>query len=441
MRKEGSDRPGILESTDAALPGRPVMKLLYRFFLFLYYFAIRAYSLFNSKAGKWVNGRKEWEQFYLSSLHAGEQRIWVHCSSVGEFEQAKPLIEALKETYPVYKIVLTFFSPSGYDAYKSNSSVDYVYYLPPDSKRNAEKFISLIAPSLAIFVKYEFWYFYLSGLKTQHIPVVLVSGTFRPEQPFFKWYGGLFRDMLRCFSFFFLQDEESKELLVQTGFAKNAVISGDTRYDRVAMIAKNANPVSAIEQFKGDHKILIAGSTWPGDEDVLKNCMATLPANWKIIIAPHEIDEGHIRKIQQQFGKETILYSELDAENTGHDKRILIINNIGMLSRLFAYGDIAFIGGGFFKGGIHNILEPAVFGLPVIFGPVYDKYVEAKQLVALQVVFPVNNTEECNLVLKKLIFNEGYRDSISSSLKNFMQRHTGATAAIMNRIWLEQWLH
>lgn len=416
------------------------MLFIYRFFLSLYIVAIRLYALFNGKAKKWIEGRKNWKQHLSDTLQAGEKRIWIHCSSAGEFEQARPLIEALKEQYPAYKIVVTFFSPSGFEAVKKNNFIDYVFYLPPDSPGNAERFVAAIDPSLAMFVKYEFWYYYLQQLKKRSAPTLLISGAFRQEQVFFKGYGGIFRDMLRSFTFFFLQDVQSKQLLNTIGFDKNIIVSGDTRYDRVAVIEGNISPIPVVEQFIASSKILIAGSTWPGDEAVLKECFATLPSGWKLVIAPHEVDLEHIRKVQQLFGDETVLYSDLDAENTGYNKRVLVINNIGMLSRLFAYGDIAFIGGGFQKGGIHNILEPAVFGLPVIFGPVYEKFVEAKELASLQYVFPINNAVDGKAILEKLIGDVPYRNSISDSLKKFMKDHTGATTTIMDSIKANKWL-
>lgn len=416
------------------------MLFIYRLSLLLYVFAIRLYALFNGKAKKWINGRKNWEQHLNTTLQAGEKRIWIHCSSVGEFEQALPLIAALKEQYPGHKLVVTFFSPSGYEACRVNKFIDYAFYLPHDSRKNAERFVSAINPSLAMFVKYEFWYNYLHELKERSIPALLISGAFRKDQVFFRGYGGLFREMLKCFTFFFLQDERSKQLLGTIGFDKNVLVSGDTRYDRVSVIAENISAIPVVEKFIAGNEILIAGSTWPGDEAVLKECIAVLPARWKLIIAPHEVDAAHIRKVQQLFGDEAVLYSVLNADNAGESKKVLIIDNIGMLSRLFAYGDVAFIGGGFQKGGIHNVLEPAVFGLPVIIGPVYEKFVEAKELVSLHYVFSINNTAECNAVLKKLLEDEQYRKSISDALKKFMRDHTGATKTIMNSIDVNKWL-
>ncbi len=440
MRKDGSDTTANISHRIPTLPFRPVMLAVYRLMLFLYRLTVMIAAPFNDKAKKWVSGRKLQEEDIAALAGIEEKRIWVHCSSMGEFEQAKPLIELMRAEFSRYKIVVTFFSPSGYDACKNSPLADHVFYLPHDSKRNAGKFISAVNPALALFVKYEFWYHYLVALKRQNIHVLLVSGAFRKEQVFFKWYGGLFRDMLRCFDFFFLQDRLSVSMINNIGIHDNVLISGDTRYDRVSAIASRIKPITAVELFKGTHKILIAGSTWPGDESVLRDCLDILPDDWKLILVPHEIGDAHIRKIQELFNNEPVLYTELDAEHTGHDKRILVVNNMGMLSRIFAYGDVAFIGGGFQKGGIHNILEPAVFGLPVVFGPVYQKFVEARELAGLHYVFPVSNSKECREILTKLFASATYRQNIGDSLKKFMQEHTGAARAILDVVKREQWL-
>ncbi len=416
------------------------MLLLYNFFLYLYQLAIKVYSLFNAKAEKWVVGRGGWQQHVAASIKQGEKRIWFHCSSVGEYEQAKPLIEVMKAEFPAYKVVVTFFSPSGYEACKGSKLPDYVFYLPHDSSSNARQFVEMVAPQMALFVKYEFWYHYLAALKAKGVPTLLVSGAFREGQPFFRWYGGLFRRMLRNFTFFFLQDEGSRQMLGKIGIGKDAIVAGDTRYDRVANIADNPAPIPVIEKFKSGHKILIAGSTWPGDEEVLKECMSVLPADWKLILVPHEIDDAHIRKIQLLYNDTAVLYTGLEADDSSYNSKVLIVNTMGILSCMFAYGNIAFIGGGFQKGGIHNILEPAVFGLPVLFGPVYQKFVEAKELAGLNYVFPVSNASEAKEKLNELIADKEYRKSISNSLKQFMQDHIGASAIILDKIGREGWL-
>jgi 3-deoxy-D-manno-octulosonic-acid transferase len=416
-----------------------VSLLLYNIFLLLYRAGVQCYALFNDKAKKWIDGRRLWQQKMAAALPAGEKRIWVHCSSLGEFEQGRPLIESLKVKYPKYKIVISFFSPSGYEVRKDYAHADYICYLPMDGKGNAKAFVRLMNPALAVFVKYEFWYYYLEELHITKTPTIIIAAAFRNGQAFFEWYGKLFRSLLDCFSWIFVQDEQSKKLLEGIGFSKNVSISGDTRYDRVAEIAAKRRAIPIAEKFKGNSKLVIAGSTWPGDEKILKECMAFLPTGWKMIIAPHEIDAAHIQSIQSLFNGEVLLYSSLQSGGSDLGQRVLIIDNIGLLSALFAYGDIAFIGGGFQKGGIHNILEPAVFGLPIIFGPVYEKFVEAKKLVELQYAFAVNNSEECNMILLRLV-EDVYRAQIHNALKTFMKQNTGAAGNILGLIEQKKWL-
>lgn len=403
--------------------------LLYNIFLTLYVFVIKVYGRVNAKAHKWVEGRKGWQQD-VQRLPKGEKRVWVHCSSLGEFEQGRPVIEAIKKEYPGYKIMLTFFSPSGYEACKNYKGADYIHYLPMDGKQNAQIFVDAVNPALALFVKYEFWYYYLDILKKNEVPTMLVSAAFREEQSFFKWYGGMFRHMLGCFTWLFVQDWRSKNLLQKIGLTDNVIVAGDTRYDRVSAIAERLRTIPDAEQFKGDTDILIAGSTWPGDEEILAECLPCLPESWKLIIAPHEVDEAHIKTIQQRFGVMACRFSAFKEDETNHLKKVLIIDNIGMLSSLYAYGTVAYVGGGFQKGGIHNILEPAVFGLPVIFGPVYEKFVEAVQLVSLQYAFPVKDVDDCAQIINKFVLDTNYRNQIHEQLKSFMQQSIGATKTI-----------
>lgn len=408
-----------------------VQVFLYNIFLVLYALGIRVTSLFNEKARKWLRGRKDIFRQLADAMQGKDvQRIWVHCASLGEFEQGRPVIEAIKAQYPGYKIVLTFFSPSGYEIRKDYDGADYVFYLPMDGAGNAKRFIELVNPSLAIFVKYEFWYHYLNQLKKQDVPTVLISAAFRSSQPFFKGYGGLFRKILKSFAYIFVQDENSKQLLADIGITTNVAISGDTRYDRVVQIAQNARRYDLIERFKGDSKLLIAGSTWPDDEMVLREALHTLPDDWKMIIAPHEIDDKHIQQLDEMFQDTNTIYSQLPTSHTGH--RVLIIDNIGMLSSLYRYGDIAFVGGGFQKGGIHNVLEPAVFGLPVFFGPEYDKFVEAKALVSRLYAFPVSKKEHFNSLLRKLMEDDKRRLSMHKTIQAYIAGQAGATGKIMS---------
>lgn len=396
----------------------------------LYPLAIRIASLFNPKAKKWIAGRKDILQRVQQELQSGELRVWMHCSSLGEFEQGRPLIEAIKQKSPYYKIVLTFFSPSGYEVRKDYELADYVFYLPMDGKANAKRFIELVQPSFVLFIKYEFWYYYLITLQQKNIPVFLVSATFRASQGFFKWYGALLRKMLGSFRYLFVQEPASQELLAAIGIEEQVMISGDTRYDRVAAIASQAKSFPLIEEFKGLHHLLIAGSTWPDDEKLLRQNLSALPEHWKLVIAPHEIDRAHIDDVKELFGDEAVCYTELSKTNA-RSYRVLIIDNIGMLSSLFRYGELAYIGGGFQKGGIHNTLEPAIFGLPVIFGPVYEKFAEARQLVALGYAFPVADAAAYKEVLKQLIGNDMHRQSLQAAIKDYVHQQTGATDRIM----------
>ncbi len=356
----------------------------------------------------------------------------MHCASVGEFEQGRPLLEAIRKHYPQYKIVLSFFSPSGYELHKNNKCADYIFYLPLDGRSDARNFISCVQPVLAIFIKYEFWHYYSLYLQKKHIPFVLVSGAFRKEQIFFRSYGGLFRKILQRFSFFFVQDVVSEKLLNTLGIT-NVSVTGDTRYDRVVQIAALAQTFPLIERWRGSARLFIAGSTWPSDEQILTETREALPKNWKLIIAPHEVNNSRIRQIRELFGKDTVLYSELSQK--GFEKStVLIIDNIGMLSSLYRYGAVAFVGGGFQSGGIHNTLEPAVFGLPVIMGPAYKKFVEARDLVQFGFAYPVHNVQECISVIQNFAQNEELLTRQQENLRRHVSGSIGATEKIIKLI-------
>lgn len=412
--------------------------LLYNIFLLLYRIGVRVAALFGEKPKLWLRGRRGLLDKIAADLQGkDEKRIWVHCSSLGEFEQGRPLIEAIKAQYPAYKILLTFFSPSGYEIRKNYAGADYVYYLPMDSHRNARRFVEMVNPAMAVFVKYEFWYYYLAQLKKAEVPTILVSAAFRKGQSFFKPHGGLFRKMLRCFDYLFVQDDESKRLLETVGITENVIVAGDTRYDRVRTIAAGVRQFPLIDKFKEKDNLIIAGSTWQEDEDVLRHILPQLPEDWKLIIAPHEIDEPHIKSLLDMFAGHAVLYSDLSEEPAGY--QVLIIDNIGMLSSLYSYGEIAYVGGGFQKGGIHNVLEPAVFGLPVFFGPVYDKFVEAKALVSRMYAFPISEKEHFNSLLGKLMDDDKRRHSMRKAIQDYIAAQTGATRRILDVVG-PQWL-
>ena len=381
------------------------MRTLYVVVLFIFNSGISLAALFgNRKAQLWIQGRKNWEEKIKNSLvKAGKRRIWFHCASLGEFEQGRPLIEKLKSNDPSLFIVLSFFSPSGYELRKNYTKADLVCYLPNDTRRNANKFINLVSPSYAVFIKYEFWLHYFEEAKRKNVPLFMVSVLFRPSQFFFKWYGSFYRKILKNVNHFFVQDTNSSKLLASYGF-NNTSITGDTRFDRVHAITLEENKNAILEKFKQNDRLFIAGSTWPEDEDIFLPALKDLKLkNIKIVIAPHEVTEKRIQEIIKNVSKyfdpsEIICYSsDSDPEIAG----VLIIDNIGILSSVYRYGTIAWIGGGFGKG-IHNILEAAAYGMPVIFGPEYKKFREAVELISLGGAFAVNNLEEAKHKLTEL---------------------------------------
>ncbi|MES2269211.1 MAG: glycosyltransferase N-terminal domain-containing protein [Bacteroidota bacterium] len=381
-------------------------------------------SLYKNKAKLWINGRKH------QQVQPSASSIWFHFASLGEFEQGRPVLEAVKADYPQHKIVITFFSPSGYEARKSTPLADAVYYLPLDTAGNARKFIGTINPVMAIFTKYEYWYHFFNQLHSQHVPLYIVSGIFRPGQVFFKWYGSLHRKMLKMVTWFFVQDIPSKHLLHDAGIT-NVTISGDTRFDRVWTNAQTPKELPQIAAFKNGQKLFIAGSTWPADEKLIAELIAQHP-DWKFIIAPHEVGEDKIGGLVNILPKETTLrFSQIS--NLSSQTSCLIIDNIGMLSSLYQYADIAYTGGGF-GAGIHNTLEAAAFGMPVIFGPKYDKFKEAKDLVELNAGFSIKSQDELNSVAGLLMSDEDTRHAAAVIAKNYVQQNVGATEAIQKYI-------
>ncbi len=412
-------------------------KLLYILFLLLYSCGIRVAAIANPKAKKWLNGRKNIFATITSQLSTlNSQPIWMHCASLGEFEQGRPLLEELKSQNSKVKIVLTFFSPSGYEVMKDYKGVDFVFYLPMDSPANAKKFLDAVNPSMVLWVKYEYWFYYLTEIKQRNIPAVLVSGIFRKNQPFFKWYGAIWEKMLESFTHFFVQNEESQQLLSTLGFTKNITINGDTRFDRVLEIAENFTPIAGIEKFCGDSPVIVAGSTWEEDEIELLH-FVNVHKNVKFIIAPHEIDKTNLKDVKDEFPN-SIFYSELNnGQQTTDDRQqnVLIIDNIGMLSRLYKYATVTYVGGGYGADGVHNVLEAAVYGKPVVFGPVYEKFYEAIGLVDSGGAISIDGGPvKLENVLNGLLNDEGERKRKGEAAAKFVQDNAGASKKIMQFI-------
>jgi 3-deoxy-D-manno-octulosonic-acid transferase len=406
--------------------------LLYNLSIFFYSLAVQLASLWNPKARAWVDGRKDWKTRYIQLLDkaSGKKRVWIHCASLGEFEQGRPVIEEIRARHPDACIILSFFSPSGYEIRKNYELADAVVYLPADTSTNARAFLDIINPHLVIFVKYEYWLNYLELMHNRKIPVLLISAIFRPGQVFFKWYGKRWRDVLGKITHFFVQDERSGELLRQAGVVHYSV-SGDTRFDRVISIRDKFSPIPLIGNFCADSQVVVAGSTWEEDEEVWDHFCNVHP-DTKFIIAPHEIYEGHLKSIEKLF-KRSIRYSVFSETGRSESANALIIDNIGMLSRLYHYASIAYVGGGF-GAGIHNILEAAVHGKPVIFGPEHEKFREALDLLDIGAAFSISSAFELEKLAAELLENEGRRHEACVKARQYVESKAGATGKIMDYI-------
>lgn len=420
--------------------------LLYETAIRLLSTGIRLASPFHAKARRWTEGRRDWRSRLLNPQSQipnpkspGPPTLWLHAASLGEFEQGRPVIEAFREQFPGWRIVLTFFSPSGYDVRKNYPQADLVCYLPADTRRNARDFIDLIRPDAVIFVKYEFWANYLFELKKRGIPTLLVSALFREKQPFFQWWGGFWRNMLGCFTHVFVQNHESEKLLQSIGL-QNITVAGDTRVDRVLKIAEGAKKqemMAAFQKSPIDNKrcdLLIAGSSWPQDESLILEALRIAATDdMKVVFAPHAPSPKSVAQLlallpRDEFGA-ALPYSQATAE-TAREASCLIIDNVGMLNTLYRYGKIAYIGGGFGKG-IHNTLEPAAFGLPVIFGPKYQKFEEARQFVARGGAFVVHNPQELATVLARLK-DPAFYEKASNAVRGYLLESRGATERILS---------
>lgn len=403
------------------------MSYLYNFTIFIIGIGVKIVALFNQKINLFVRGRKETFSILEEGISSNDKTIWMHCASLGEFEQGRPLLENLKKTRPEFKIVLSFFSPSGYEVQKNYEGADVIVYLPLDSKRNAKKFLRLARPSMALFVKYEFWPNILKELKSLNIETVLVSGIFRKDQVFFKPYGGWMRNSLKAFSHFFVQNEDSFELLDQIGL-KNVSISGDTRFDRVSEILDRDNQLDFLDSFVKDQIVIVAGSTWPKDEKYLVRFINENQSDsLRLVIAPHNINRKEILRLKESFNCKTSLYSEGDISL---DAKVFIADTIGILTKIYSYGHVAYVGGGFDKDGVHNILEPAVFGIPLIIGPVYEKFEEAKDLVELGGCLVAKDEADFLNKMNLLVQDANLREKTGEITKSYIRDHVGATEII-----------
>ena len=407
------------------------MNFIYNIVVCLLTCVAQVLSRFNPKIKLWTAGTRGWKYKYADKVDPDKKKIWIHCASLGEFEQGRPVIEALKAKYPEYSIVLTFFSPSGFEVRKNYDKADYIFYLPADTPANAKKFIDIINPDFAIFVKYEFWNNYISTLYERDIPLYLVSCIFKPEQHFFKWYGEFFRNILKKVTMFFVQDKTSFDLLASIG-VKNVIIAGDTRFDRVAQIASEAKEIKNIELFRGDEKLFLAGSSWKPDEEIIARYINDNPDKMKWVFAPHEPSPENVERLEKLFNVKSIRYSSYtEADN---DARVMIIDNIGMLSSAYKYAYIAAIGGGFGKG-IHNILEAACWGLPVMFGPRFEKFREAVELIQENGAASFDSFETFRKTIDNWLSDNTFYSQSSMAAKTYVHSNKGATDKILNAIF------
>jgi 3-deoxy-D-manno-octulosonic-acid transferase len=405
------------------------MLFIYNFVVYLVGFLLKIIAFFNPKIKLFVNGRKNVFIILLEKIVPTDKTIWFHAASLGEYEQGLPVIEKIKEKYPKHKIVISFFSPSGYEVRKNNTVADVTVYLPLDTRYKAQKFIQLVHPEMVFFIKYEYWPNYLNELKKQHIRTYLISGIFRENQPFFKWYGGFYKKALKTFEFFFVQNENSKKLLEKIGF-NNVKVSGDTRFDRVVAILERDNSLDYIEKFKNSTTTFVIGSSWPKDEDLLINYINN-SKNVKFIIAPHNIKVEQISNLKKQITKQTVLFSEKEGKNLPTFE-VFIIDTIGILTKIYSYADIAYVGGGFGNPGVHNILEPATFGVPILIGPNYSHFAEATELVKKKGCISISSQKELNETFDFLIENQEDRNEKGHICNTFIQTNKGATQIILN---------
>ena len=407
-----------------------MMRLIYNIGIRLYIAIIWLVSPFNRKARLWISGRKGWYRKLKSKVDSDGRYIWVHCASLGEFEQGRPVIEAIKKKAAENKIIVTFFSPSGYEIRKNYELADIICYMPSDSRRNAERFIDLVRPEKVIFIKYEYWYNYITVLAERQIPLYIISAIFRKNQYFFKWYGGFFRSLLNKITGFYVQDHQSADVLREAGL-NNIIVAGDTRFDRVIELAEKAKDINEIRLFRGSEKLVVAGSTWKGDEKIIARYINNFPDRIKWVIAPHEPEGANIERLEKLLKVRSLRFSRFSGQAS--DARVMIIDNIGMLSSIYRYAYITVVGGGFGRG-IHNVLEPACWGKPVLFGPNHGKFREAVELISGGGAKTFTDYDDFRRSLDSWLSDEASYNRAAGFAGEYVRKNSGATAAIMERI-------
>lgn len=406
------------------------MGTLYNIATYIMSFFLWLSQVFSKKMKLFIRGRQRTFSILKEKIKPTDETLWFHCASLGEFEQGFPIMEVIKQQFPKYKIVVSFFSPSGYEIKKNTPIADAVVYLPMDTRASARKFVELVHPTVAFFVKYEFWPNYLFQLKKHGVHSLLISGVFRNNQVFFKSYGNFMRKALHCFNHIFVQTKSSEVLLKEISITEVSV-SGDTRFDRVSHQIEQDNSLNFMETFKGNSLCVVCGSTWPEDETVLLPFINKSP-NIKFIIAPHKMDAGMIQSFQKKLKHPSIRYSELEAKSNALSKAsVLIVDTIGLLTKIYSYAEIAYVGGAMGHTGLHNILEPATFGIPIVIGKNYDDFPEAEKLQSLAGLFSIKNANECSQILTKLTTESTFRDKTGMISGHFVNSNTGATAMVL----------
>ena len=403
---------------------------MYQVAIYLYLCGVAVASIFSKKVKKMWKGERQTLDILKSKVNPNHQYIWFHAASLGEFEQGRPLIERIRADYPEYKILLTFFSPSGYEVRKNYEHADIVCYLPIDTIRNARRFLRTVRPCMAFFIKYEFWYNYLHILKHRNVPVYSVSSIFRENQIFFRWYGKSYAGVLRCFTHFFVQNEKSKHLLHTLGIDTVDVV-GDTRFDRVLQIKEKAQQLPIVEAFKADKKVFVAGSSWAPDEDIFIPFMNECK-DWKMIIAPHVISEEHLKRIEEKCKGKTVRYTATTPEEAAQ-AQCLLIDCFGLLSSVYHYGEVAYVGGGF-GVGIHNVLEAVVWKMPVLFGPNHQRFQEAQELIKAKGGFEITDSSSFAHMMQQFMTQQEYLRLSGEAAGSYVESKAGATHKILKQI-------